>query len=521
MNWTLKKQLTLAFGALALLALISSLLSVRALSQSDQRFNSFVNEHGKLVTTAMDVRSAVNERAIAARNLVLVTTQADKDLEYAAVVQAHEHVGTSLKELQALVKEDDHATDRDLAYLEEISKVESLYGPVALAIVQLAVDGKHSAAIEKMNNECRPLLARLLKVVAEYVEYSDGEASKAVAEVHSTYVLNRNLLLLGCSIAVLSAILLGTLLIRSIFGALGAEPVVLRDVVSRVADGDLSPVSGADRAKPGSVLSSLDQMQQQLIGLIGQVHSSADNIALASNRIAGDNKNLSVRTTQQASSLKETAVSMTNLGGTVKQNASDSQQANELAQGAAVVAKKGGDAVGQVVKTMGEINEASQKIADIIGVIHSISFQTNLLALNAAVEAARAGDQGRGFAVVANEVGSLAKRSSEAAKEIQELVTHSVARVEQGTALVDEAGSTITESVESIQQVANLMEEINAASAEQTNGVLAVSETVNQMDETTEQNASMVEESARAADSLKDQAQQLVQAVAVFKLSSA
>ncbi|MGB0867225.1 MAG: MCP four helix bundle domain-containing protein, partial [Granulosicoccaceae bacterium] len=342
MALTLKKQLASAFGAMVLLALISLFLSVRALSQSDYRFSSFVNEHSKLVSTAMDVRSAVNERAIAARNLVLVTTQADKDLEYAAVVKAHEHVGASLKELQALVKEDEHATDRDIAYLDGISKVESLYGPVALAIVKLAVDGEREAAVEMMNKECRPLLAQLLGVVADYVEYSDTQAAEAVTEAHSTYVMNRNILLSGGALAALCAIALGILLIRSIFGALGAEPVVLRDVVSRVADGDLSPVTGASQAKQGSVLSSLGQMQTQLIGLIGQVHSSADNIASASNQIADDNKNLSVRTTQQASSLQETATSMSNLGETVKQNASDSQQANELAQGAAVVAQKGG-----------------------------------------------------------------------------------------------------------------------------------------------------------------------------------
>lgn len=521
MNFTLKKQLTFAFGAMALLALASSLVALQALSQSDQRFKGFVNEHSKLVTTAMAVRSAVNQRAIAARNLVLVSTQADKDHEYEAVLEAHQHVGKSLKELQSLVKVDEHATALDIGYLDDISSVESLYGPVALAIVQLAVDGDRDAAIEMMNNECRPLLARLLGVVAEYVKYSDAEATKAVADVHNTYVMKRNVLLFGCLLTVLSAIMLGTFLIRSLFSALGAEPAVLRDVVSRVAAGDLSTVSGADSAKLGSVLSSLGQMQQQLIGLIGQVHSSADNIASASNRIADDNKNLSSRTAQQAGSLKETATSMTHLGATVKQNANDSLQANELAQGAATVAKKGGEVVGQVVETMGDINDASQKIADIIGVINAISFQTNLLALNAAVEAARAGEQGRGFAVVANEVGALAKRSSDAAKEIQELVAHNVERVKQGSALVDEAGSTITETVESIQQVANIMEEINAASAVQSNGVMGVSDAVNQMDETTQQNASMVEESAAAAESLKDQAQQLVKAVGVFKLTNA
>jgi len=517
---TLRKQLAFAFGAMVILALISSFLSVQALSQSDRRFKSFINEHSKLVSMAMDIRSAVNERAIAARNLVLVTTPTDKELEFDAVVKAHEHVGASLESLQALVKADEHATDLDYAYLDEIAKVESLYGPVALTIVQLAANAQREAAIEMMNTECRPLLAQLLGVVAEYVEYSDIQSAKAVTDTHSTFVMNRNMLLFGSAMAVLFAITLGILLIRSIFGALGAEPAVLRDVVGRVADGDLSQENTAIQAKQGSVMSSLAQMQKQLISLISQVHNSADNIALASKQFAEDNKDLSGRTTLQACSLKDTATSMSTLGETVKQNASDSRQANQLAQDAALVAQKGGAVVSQVVETMGEINEASQEITDIIEVIDSISFQTNLLALNAAVEAARAGEQGRGFAVVATEVRTLASRSAAAAKEIQELVTHSVERVEKGSALVDEAGITISETVDSIQQLANLMEEINEASSEQSNGVLAVSQTVNQMDQTTQQNASMVKEGTAGAESLKSHAQQLVQAVSAFKLSN-
>ncbi|MFN0182476.1 MAG: methyl-accepting chemotaxis protein, partial [Aquabacterium sp.] len=225
------------------------------------------------------------------------------------------------------------------------------------------------------------------------------------------------------------------------------------------------------------------------------------------------------RTEEQASALQETAASMEELGSTVRQNADNARQANQLALGASAVAVKGGDVVDQVVTTMKGINDSSRKIADIIGVIDGIAFQTNILALNAAVEAARAGEQGRGFAVVAAEVRSLASRAAQAAREIKDLINASVERVQQGTALVDLAGVTMTEVVTSIRRVTDIMGEIRAASTEQSAGVAQVGEAVNQMDRATQQNSALVEESAAAAESLKGQAQQLVQAVAVFRLA--
>jgi methyl-accepting chemotaxis protein len=239
---------------------------------------------------------------------------------------------------------------------------------------------------------------------------------------------------------------------------------------------------------------------------------------VASAEIAQGNNDLSRRTEEQASALEETAASMEQLSATVKQNADNAKQANQLAMGASTVAVKGGEVVSQVVTTMKGINDSSKKIADIISVIDGIAFQTNILALNAAVEAARAGEQGRGFAVVASEVRSLAGRSADAAKEIKGLITASVERVEQGTALVDEAGATMTEVVTSIRRVTDIMGEISAASSEQSAGVAQVGEAITLMDQATQQNAALVEESAAAAESLKQQAQQLVQAVQVFEL---
>ena len=290
-------------------------------------------------------------------------------------------------------------------------------------------------------------------------------------------------------------------------------------VSEQIAAGDLTVRIDVDSEdETGQLLTSLKEMNEGLARIVGEVRNGADSIATATEQISAGNADLSQRTEEQASALEETASSMEELTSTVKQNADNAQQANQLAISASGVAVKGGDVINRVVRTMESITDSSRKISDIIGVIDGIAFQTNILALNAAVEAARAGEQGRGFAVVAAEVRSLAQRSAAAAKEIKTLIEDSVGKVQDGSRLVEEAGHTTQEIVTSIKRVTDIMAEISAASLEQSSGIEQVNTAITQMDDVTQQNAALVEEAAAAAESLEEQALQLVQVVTRFKL---
>ncbi|MDO8377014.1 MAG: methyl-accepting chemotaxis protein [Aquabacterium sp.] len=517
-NLTVRTQLAGAFGGLALLVLLVAVFALKTLGDANARFTNYLDGINARANLVAQVRAAVDRRAIAARNLVLVDQPAALEIEKAVVTQAHEEVQASMAQLQQMIARATDETPEARRMIAEMDKIEAAYGPVALGIVKLALDRQRDEAIKMMNTQCRPLLVALDKASTAFADYTQGRATGLAAQAQEAYAAQRNYLALGCLLAIGAAALAGALITRGLTRALGAEPAELGAAAQRVAAGDLSPVHGAERAPTDSVLASLGAMQGSLSRIVGQVRGASDSIATGSTQIAQGNQDLSQRTEQQASALEETAASMEQLASTVKQNADNARQANQLALGASTVAIQGGEVVGQVVETMKGINDSSKKIADIISVIDGIAFQTNILALNAAVEAARAGEQGRGFAVVASEVRGLAGRSADAAKEIKCLITASVERVEQGTALVDQAGATMTEVVDAIKRVTDIMGEISVASSEQSQGVAQVGEAVGQMDQVTQQNAALVEESAAAAESLKLQAQQLVQAVAVFKL---
>ncbi len=318
-------------------------------------------------------------------------------------------------------------------------------------------------------------------------------------------------LLLSIGLVVPLTLLNSSSIVKPIQQALG--------VAERIAQGDLTQTihtEGQDEAS--KLLRALQTMQDSLGKLVGDVRQSSESIQVASNEVAAGNSDLSGRTEQTASNLQQTASSLTQLTGTVRQSADAARQANQLASSAAEVAQRGGEAVAQVVTTMDEINASSKKIADIIGVIDGIAFQTNILALNAAVEAARAGEQGRGFAVVASEVRSLAGRSAEAAKEIKTLIGASVEKVQGGSRQVAEAGDTMKEIVGSVQRVSDIIGEISAAAMEQSDGIGQINGSVAQLDQMTQQNAALVEQSAAAAESMKGQASRLAQVVGTFKL---
>ncbi|TKC89582.1 hypothetical protein FAZ69_11695 [Trinickia terrae] len=308
-------------------------------------------------------------------------------------------------------------------------------------------------------------------------------------------------------------------IIRSVRKSLGGEPEQAAELAAGIAEGDLTHAVVLRTDDSASMMAAMHRMQTRLARTIGEIRQSSESIASATQQIASGNGDLSQRTEQQAASLQETAASMEELTATVKQNADNARQASGLANNASEIATKGNEVVHRVIGTMGEINDSSQKIADIIGVIEGIAFQTNILALNAAVEAARAGEEGRGFAVVAGEVRNLAQRSAGAAKEIKALIGDSVERVNNGTALVSQAGTTMAEILQAVRRVTDIMGEIAAASEEQASGITQVGRAVTQMDEVTQQNAALVEQAAAAAASLQDQAARLRDSIAAFRVS--
>ena len=387
-------------------------------------------------------------------------------------------------------------------------------------VVALGRDKKSQDAADVSDGAASMAFDESTGALDKLSKYNFDGGKSAAQDTDQVFARTKQWMFMLLAAALLLCITLAAGITRGLLRQLGGEPRHAAALARSVAMGDLS---AAPVLKPGdstSLMAQLKSMQDSLAQVVNNVRQNAEGVATASAQIAQGNIDLSSRTEEQASALEETSASMEELSSTVKQNADNARQGNQLAQSASSVAVKGGEVVGQVVETMKGINDASKKIAEIISVIDGIAFQTNILALNAAVEAARAGEQGRGFAVVASEVRSLAGRSADAAREIKALITDSVQRVAQGTALVDQAGNTMTEVVNSIRRVTDIMGEISSASTEQSAGVAQVGEAITQMDQATQQNAALVEQSAAAAESLKGQAQHLVGAVAVFKLAA-
>ena len=505
-------RLGTAFWLIMLVTFASSGLALFKLAEIQRNLEQVVKENNVASAYSHTMNDAIQNANRVLPTLVLTSNEGERQKlkdELASIRQIYDISRKALEEMPH--------TDELKALLKRLDEARDATRPVNNQLFELAMAGQREEATALLVEKSQPATLAWQQLVQETIRLQDAANWQMYEQAESSYVHARNLLI-GFTAAMMAlASALGWLITRSI-------TVPLRracDVALQVAEGDLNTVVQVEgRDETAQLLSALGTMKGKLTQIVSGVRQNAEGVATASAQIAQGNQDLSHRTEQQASSLEQTAAAMEELGSTVKHNADNASQANQLAVGASSVAVKGGEVVAQVVDTMRGIETSSHKIADIIGVIDSIAFQTNILALNAAVEAARAGEHGRGFAVVAGEVRNLAQRSATAAREIKQLITDSVNRVDHGSKLADQAGHTMHEVVTAVKRVSDLMAEISAASAEQSKGVAQVGEAVTQMDHATQQNAALVEESAAAAESLRAQAQQLVQAVAVFRLQN-
>jgi methyl-accepting chemotaxis protein len=509
---SLGRRLALVFGATLLLALAGSGYGAWGLNQAAEATRSLVDE---AVVKERWVSDWYRYAAISVRRTSAIAVSSDPSLAdyFKDETAATTKVSVELQEKvrQAMVSDDEKKL------FEQIATVRKGYiaDRDAVSALKMAGDAEGARKVldEKYTPESLEFQAALQKL-ATYERDQIDSAGRAVQEANR--VARIALLAFGIGSFLVGG-LLSIWLVRSI-----TRPIQRAvDAANRIAALDLTDtIESHDRDETGRLLGALGSMQRALRQLVSQVRTSTESIATASVEIADGNMDLSARTEEAASSLQQTAASIEQMNGTVRQSALSARKANELADAAASVAMRGGDVVARVVTTMEQINDSSRKIADIIGVIDGIAFQTNILALNAAVEAARAGEQGRGFAVVASEVRSLAQRSAHAAKEIKGLIGASVDKVEHGTQLVADAGDTMSEVVASAKRVSAIIAEITTAADEQSQGIGQVNTAVTQLDQVTQQNAALVEESAAAAESLKLQAGQLSETVQRFRIAA-
>ena len=498
--------------SLVLLVIIGAMGFI-ALDRTRGTLEVLFSQRVQTLTDMSDLRTALGDLRRAEKDIII---NFNNTVEVAAL---RESWGKTLAALRKSLADVRQVQAGDAAFvaaidksLDEIKQYEAGIVPIFDQIERAQIDGAGGGAYADRLKTHMEATDQLFSRLATSAREQMQEARQGVDTLAATMSG-----LIGVALVLALAVLipLTNLSVRSITRSLAQA----RDLAERIAGGDLSRDTQAlNHDEVGQLVTAMGRMQQSLRGLVRQVQDAAGNISTASSEIATGNHDLSQRTEQTAANLEEAASSMEMLTSTVQQSAQASRQASDFASSAAEVAARGGAVVSQVVSTMDQITTSSRKIADITGVIDSIAFQTNILALNAAVEAARAGEQGRGFAVVASEVRSLAQRSAGAAKEIKELIGSSVERVEDGSRLVSQAGQTMTEIVGSVRRVSGIIHEITASAAEQSDNIGHISQSVTQLDQMTQQNAALVEQSTAASESLREQALQLTRAVSQFKL---
>jgi methyl-accepting chemotaxis protein len=504
-------RLALAFGIILLLSIVStaySLVAARAGAEATRHMTQLPLAKERLVSDwYTNTYSAVARTALIARS-------SDDSLSTAFAKPIADSVTRStelIKQIEPLL-----ASDEEKDMLKAIVADRAVYQAAKVKVMNAKKAGDADASVAFFDKEFTPAAERYSAKLQALLALQRKNIDDTAAALDAASTRAFQLLVLLGALVVVAGASMAWLISRSITMPLRSAV----EVAETVAAGDLtSTFDTSAQDEIGELLRALKRMNDALFHVVSQVQGGTATIATASREIAAGNLDLSARTEQQASSLEETAASMEELTSTVRQNADNAQQANQLVLAASNVAAKGGAIVGRVVDTMGSIDASSRKIVDIIGVIDSIAFQTNILALNAAVEAARAGEQGRGFAVVASEVRSLAQRSAGAAKEIKALIDDSVGQVNAGTRLVQDAGSTMQEVVDSVARVNSMVAEITLASQEQKSGIDQVNQAIGEMDRATQQNAALVEQAAAAAASMQEQAGNLAEVAAAFKLA--
>jgi methyl-accepting chemotaxis protein len=511
-NLKIGQRLALAFAFVLLLLAGVVAAGVARLADVNGELHTVVENRYPKVLLAFEIDSGVNGIARFIRAALLVKTPEDVKKSLDDITATRAHIAEAVDQLDKTLQ-----APKTREILGRVKAQRAKFIVEQDAFITLVNANQKDAATELAMGALRTSQRGYQEAVKDLVTELGEQVRQAGAQGTRSHDQGR-LVMLGLGAA---ALLIAALLAWAVSGSI-TRPIERAVQVARtVAAGDLGMQIEVDsRDETGQLLASLREMNASLVRIVGQVRQGSDSIVTGSGQIATGNADLSQRTEEQASSLEETAASMEQLTSTVKNNADTARAANQLATSAREVAAEGGRVVGQVIETMDEITHASRKIADITGVIDGIAFQTNILALNAAVEAARAGEQGRGFAVVASEVRTLAQRSAQAAREIKSLIGDSTDKVEAGSRLVGEAGRTMTEIVTQVRRVNDMLAEISAATAEQTTGIGQINEAVTQLDRTTQQNAALVEQSAAAAESLKQQALRLVESVAVFRLAT-